>query len=136
MKNFKRLFAILLALAMVFSMTACGGDSEKPKNSEVVEVEDTIFNNDIVASTGKDPVLKETIRDLKGKTIKFATFWQDWDGSNRGVESLQQQALNAEAIKSIEKDYNCKIEIVLMSSKTYLSDIATARSAGIVSRWL
>ena len=133
MKNFsiKRLFSLLLAVVMVLSMTACDS-SEKKDGQSKVEVEDTIFNNDIVASTGEDPVLKETVRDLKGKTIKFATFWQDWDGTNRGVETIQQQELNANAIKSIEEDYNCKIEIVLMSSKTYLSDIATARSAGLV----
>lgn len=131
--HFRRLLALLLAFVMLFTATACGETPSTPTDPDVGgEVEDTIFNNDIVASTGKDPVLKETVRDLKGKTIKFATFWQDWDGTNRGIESIQQQEMNAAAIKSIEEDYNCKIEIVLMSSKTYLSDIATARSAGIV----
>ena len=129
----RKTLALALATVMVFAMAACGDSPSGGDNPPVGgEVADTIFNNDIVACTGKDPVLKESVRDLKGKTIKFATFWQDWDGTNRGIESIQQQELNAAAIKSIEADYNCKIEIVLMSSKTYLSDIATARSAGIV----
>lgn len=127
----KKMLALVLALLMLVSLTACGG-SGNGGNQDVGEVDDTIFNDDIIASTGKDPVLNESVRDLKGRTIKFATFWQDWDGTNRGVETNQQQELNAEALKSIEKDYNCKIELVLMSSKTYLSDIAAARSAGIV----
>ncbi len=128
--HLRQLLALMAVLVMILTMTACGGSGNGDK--DVDEVEDTIFNDDIVASSGKDPVLKESVRDLKGRTVKFATFWRDWDGTNQGIETNEQQELNLAALKSVEKDFNCKIEVILMSSKTYLSDIAAARAAGVV----
>ena len=50
--HFRRLLALLLAFVMLFTATACGETPSAPTDPDVGgEVEDTIFNNDIVAST-------------------------------------------------------------------------------------
>lgn len=73
----------------------------------------------------------ETPRDLGGRTIRFVTTaasryqWAENkdDTANETIEII-------EAIESIEKDYNCKIEIEQLKGKDMVEALVTAKAAG------
>lgn len=76
-----------------------------------------------------DAKLNETVKNHGGKTYKFMTCWP---GEYQGGKNATQDAQRcADAIKSIENDYNCKIKIVAMPGDA-LKGITSARTAGTV----
>lgn len=74
-----------------------------------------------------DPKITETVKDLGGKTYIFAA--KDTDFFSNGKTATKDALRCYKAIKSIEKDYNCKIKIKTLGS---LRDITATRSAGKV----
>ena len=75
----------------------------------------------------KDPVFKEQVTNLKGKTIKIGTFWPNNYKSSNSDPVAQA---NVKAIAAIKKDYNCEIKMVYMDANSFLSDVATSTASG------
>ena len=75
----------------------------------------------------KDPVFKEQVTNLKGKTIKIGTFWPNNYKSSNSDPVAQA---NVKAIAAIKKDYNCEIKMVYMDSNSFLSDVASSTASG------
>lgn len=100
------------------------GTVSRPKPTNPVD----IIDPDPGAIIYKDnPTLVENKVDLKGKTIKIGTFWiNDWKSNNTDLTAQK----NYKAIKAIETDYNCKIQMVAMDSNFYLKNVAAATAAG------
>lgn len=74
-----------------------------------------------------DADLKETVKDLGGKTFILATCWPSEYQGGKGASTDAQRC--ADALKSIQKDYNCKIKLI---SYPGADKITSARSAGNV----
>ena len=77
----------------------------------------------------KDPVFKENVTNLKGKTIKIGTFWPNNYKSSNSDPVAQA---NVKAIAAIQKEYNCTIKMVYMDANSFLSDVATTTARGKV----
>lgn len=77
----------------------------------------------------KDPVFKENVTNLKGKTIKIGTFWPNNYKSSNSDPVAQA---NVKAIAAIQKEYNCTIKMVYMDANSFLSDVATTTASGKV----
>ena len=112
-----RLFRVLAAAAAVCLMlgltAGCGGE-QKPDTSG--------------GTARTDGAFRETVRDLGGKTIKLASFWNEWQ-AGESASTVQQEC--AKTIEAIKKDYNCHIELVTLRD-SYQQDINTAIASGII----
>lgn len=112
-----RLFRVLAAAAAVCLMlgltAGCGGE-QKPDTSG--------------GTARTDGAFRETVRDLGEKTIKLASFWNEWQ-AGESASTVQQEC--AKTIEAIKKDYNCHIELVTLRD-SYQQDINTAIASGII----
>ena len=75
----------------------------------------------------KDHIIKETVKNMNGKTFTFATFWEQ---NYKASSATPIGDIGEKALKSIQTDYNCKINLIAMNQDTYLADINTAKAAG------
>ncbi len=74
----------------------------------------------------RDHVIYETVKDMGKRTFKLGTFWpQEYIKG-----TFANSEFRAAQLRQIEKDYNCTIEIVAMSSDTYARDISARKAAG------
>lgn len=96
--------------------------SAPPPKAEVSLPEET----QIQIKPVKDAVMKETIKNMGGKTFEMATFYPQY----YEIGADPNAALRMEAFASIEKDYNCKIEIKVLNPNTYTTVINTAKAGG------
>ncbi len=108
------------------------GNSNKPTvsskpDSSSTPVQGNPGTTSKVDSFSKTAKFYEKKVDLKGKTIKIASLWNDWKSGGP-----PKQVAAAAALTKIEKDYNCKIETVNVNSSTMLNDFITQYSAGKV----
>jgi len=94
----------------------------QPKIDEIEVPEEVAVN----ITPLDDPKIYETIKDMDGQIFKFGTFWPEFYDPNRGTNA----AYRAAALESIERDYNCIIDIVPLNQFTYAQDINTAKAAG------
>ena len=69
MKNFKKIIALLLAVAMIFAFAACGGETEEPAAETDTEA----------AETSDDTVyeLKYSVEGSKG--MRMMNQWEEWE---------------------------------------------------------
>ena len=82
-----------------------------------------------VAGSFKDVTLKESVRDLKGKKIIFGAHYPQNYSATGNSDAQRCYA----ALKAIEKDYNCKIEVVQFDGTANgAKEIATAKASGKV----
>lgn len=67
----KKIFAILMALCMIFGLVACGGTSDSIQPDEViVDTSDDVASNDTVETPAvKDPTIDQVLYDANGITI-------------------------------------------------------------------
>lgn len=83
-----------------------------------------------VEGSFKDVTLKESVRDLKGKKIVFGTQYPQNYSATGGSDAQRCY----EALKQIEKDYNCTIEVVQFDgTKDGIKEIVTAKASGKVA---
>ena len=140
----KRKMAALLLAAMVAAgmLSGCssGTGTSEPGESEAgssgeTSTFDKIEEASVPEELGqeimefRDRELTEDVKDMGEKTFRLGAF--DIRSYQAGSGPMYAD-LFAEAIASIEADYNCKIELVQMSPVTYMSDINTAKAAGNV----
>lgn len=79
-------------------------------------------SGDVVIYPVKDPVITESTRDLKGRKVLFGTYWRnEW----------LKDSYKVNAIKGVEKDYNCKIQFVDLSG-SFEQVVQVKRAAGII----
>lgn len=102
--------------------------SSKTTSKTVIQEKIDIIDPDPGIIEVKDnPKLVENITNLGGQTFKIGTFWiNDWKAENSDITAVK----NVAAIKKIEKDYNCKIQMVAMDPNFYLKNVAAATAAG------
>lgn len=138
----KRKMAALLLAAMVAAgmLSGCSSGTGTSEPSEAggsgeTSTFDKIEEASVPEELGqeimefRDRELTEDVKDMGEKTFRLGAF--DIRSYQAG-SGLMYADLFAEAIASIEADYNCKIELVQMSPVTYMSDINTAKAAGNV----
>ena len=113
----RKVCSVLVTLSMMMALlVSCGGGTGDTSS------------NTASGNTNNTDMFSETIRDLDGKTIKLASFWADWTGGESA--SVEQQEC-AKALEAIQKDYNCKIELITLTD-TYTQDINTAIASGTI----
>lgn len=129
--NTKRILALVLALLMVFALTACGGNSEEiieeeiqfeyvsgeqtgnnPTDNNPTDNNPTNNNPTNNNSTGNNPTGGVDLSKLKGTTVRYAT-WKD-------------PAVNEDGpvIKSFESNYGIKVKIDLINEGDYVKKIS------------
>ena len=104
-----------------------GSSGNKGNSGSISNVSKNEGTSSSIDSFSKNAKFYEKKVDLKGKTIKIASPWNEWKS---GGPPKQVEA--AAALTQIEKDYNCKIDVVTTNSSTMLQDIATQFAAGQV----
>jgi ABC-type glycerol-3-phosphate transport system substrate-binding protein len=152
----KKMIAVLLSVLLLLSVIAggCADKAVSPDRSGQINASDApdvsaapgdpsqASDYDSKAQSGQkeeeasqvdDIAFKETPMDLGGREIKFLTpVPQNWT-LNETVENTDHYVVETvEALKSIEKDYNCKITVVEQKGKPLVEDAVTAKAAGDV----
>ncbi len=149
----KKVMALILAGAMTLSMVACGnntGDNSTTTPTNNVENQ-TTPGNDEPTTPGETTPAKtegellaeqytgfvETPMDLGGRTIKIVTtianrytYATDSSGNPDPDNTANETLKIVDAIKSIEKDYNCTIEFEQLKGKDLVTALITEQSAG------
>lgn len=133
----KRIMSLFISAVLVVSlMSGCSKDNPTDKSgSTTTEKTQTSENSGKQEETDKttEETAKfvETPMDLKGRAIKLITFWAYQWQMNEVEENTSNEIKEVvEAMRSIEKDYNCKIEVVSKSFDTYMEELAAAKAAG------
>lgn len=78
-----------------------------------------------VDGTFYDANIKESVRNLNGKVINFGVWYPDWYSTTGNSDAKR----NYDALRAIEKDYNCTIKVKNMQASTNIS-IANAKASG------
>ncbi len=145
----KKVMALILAGAMAVSMVACGSNTGTGDTTTTTTttnfVDQTSSNTDDSTTPAKTEGellaeqytgYVETPMDLGGRTIRIVTgnsryqYNKDAAG-NPDPDNTPNDTLEViEAIKSIEKDYNCTIEFEKLSGKNLVTALLTAQSSG------
>ncbi len=128
----KRILSLLLALALVFSLAACGKAEDSSSDVEVVYEEEIVYvdgegnsttgitsGGGTTTQTGsKKPASKSEISSLKGTTVKFAT-WKN-------------PALNEDApvVEAFEKKYGITVEWIDTPQAKYPEKIQSMIASG------
>lgn len=105
MKKFKKVLSAALALTMLVSLTACGGETKKDKTV-------TSTGNVNTDSTSFDERYKELLEECKGSTVVFAT----WESPDKNEA--------AQVLKDFESKYGIKVEIMRINESEYNQTIA------------
>ena len=132
--NTKRILALVLALLMVFSLTACGGPEEEEVeyqyDYEYVSGEQTGNNQTGNNQTGNNqtgnkqttendlPMKGVNLADLKGKTVRYAT-WKDPKENEDGI-----------VVDSFQEKYGIKVKIDYIQEGEYVKKISGLISSG------
>lgn len=107
------------------SRTIASNAGSAPQKTETVSVPSSV---QLQIKPIQDHTIKENVKNMNGKLFKFATFWPD----HYETSSVVASAYRKQAIANIEKAYNCKIDLIALSTSTYMKDINTAKAAGKV----
>lgn len=108
MKRKILIVALLLMLLVTASFTGCGSDDTGEVSSAA--------GGETQGQSG----FAENIYDMGGKTITIADSY--WIG---GDDATVEKNNCADALKEIEKDYNCKINVISPNMSTLERDITT-----------
>ena len=124
MKNIKRLFAGLTALAAVGSLTACsGGDSDAPITEATTTTAKTVEINTETLSAEDESALDDVASnmltgELENKTIKWFSFYDPFHATTSG----NTKALSLELF---ETKYGGEIEYVETTWANRFNDLST-----------
>ena len=108
MANFKRVFALMLALAMVLSLAACGGGTNGGSNSTNASVNK--FNPEDAFDT--DAFIASMPESLKGTTVTFFNWYNPADraAEKANIEAFEQlSGIKVNVIAPEYKQYNDKL---------------------------
>lgn len=124
----KKLIAVLLTLAMTFSLAACGKKDETPT---------TTTTPTVAAVTTEAAVEQYPAFDFGKRTIKVGIWWDYFYTSIHTDISEDPKLINAETaqmrldnVRRVEKKYNCRIEFVNLGWDGIMSSINTSITAG------
>ena len=107
------------------SRTIASNAIDAPDKKWEVEIPDEIAEQ---IKPVRDHIIYETVKDMGGRNFKLGTFWpQEYIKG-----TFANSEFRAAQLRQLEKDYNCTIEIVAMSSNTYARDISAQKAAGNV----
>lgn len=148
----KRVLALLMSAAMVVSMAACGSSNAGTDSVASSSESTTAAASSEAASTQTTTVEEksegellaeqyggfiETPMDLGGRTIKIVcsvgtryAYATDDNGNPDPDKSTPATVAHMEALKSIEEDYNCKIEFEKLKGKDIVEAMLTSQAAG------
>lgn len=116
----KRIAAIVLAALLAVPLTACG-DEDVAGKTPSGEGENV---------TG-DSAFVEHKMDLGGRTITIGTFWEaNWHVVGEREENPKAVQEIDDALREIEKDYNCTIQFVGAPATSILETLNTSAAAG------
>ena len=135
--NTKRILALVLALLMVFSLTACGGNGEEvieeevqieyvsgeqtgneqqPGNNQQTNNNQPTNNNQ--QTNNNQPTNGVDVSKLKGTTVRYAT-WKDPEYNEDGV-----------VIDSFKEQYGIDVKIDLINEGEYIKKISSLIGSG------
>lgn len=149
----KKVMALVLTGAMALSMMACGGkndetttnsSSSEPTSSSVNVSGESTTSEETTSAKSEGELLAEkytgfveTPMDLGGRKIRVVStiakryIYATDENGNPDPDNTQNETLEIiEAIKSIEKDYNCTIEFEQLKAKDLVTALITAQSSG------
>lgn len=136
MKNFKRLLALGLSVAMIAGLTACGSDNGSTPASTNNESNSSTNNESNNASTD-DGGSNALYNEGETRTIRLGT-WYDryydsthsdvFDNPNATGSELDQMQLDV--VKEIEEKYNVRIEWVNLTWEGIQESLNTSVLAG------
>src|SRR5690242_5400410 len=106
----KRIISVLLSVALIATLAACGGGTaKKPDPTPVGPAKD--IKNKVEVAKGKKPM--EEGLDFKGKTFKLAIPFKAGDDLTRKVEAFN-------------KKFNAKVEVTVVDWNQFNLSLATA----------
>ncbi len=150
----KKVIALILAGTMALSVVACGSSTGNAETTTPTTVSDetTTSQGDEESTTpvattpakSEGELLAEqyagfieTPMDLGGRTIRLVStnatryMYVTDAGGNPDPDNTSNETIEIlNAIKSIEKDYNCTIEVELLKAKPLVEALITEQSAG------
>jgi multiple sugar transport system substrate-binding protein len=139
LKTCKKLFAVMLAMAMMVSLAACGN-----KKAAETDVKATpTLGADTAQATQAPEATPTSIPeqyeafDFGGRTIKVGVWWDYYYTSDHKDISEDPKLDNAETaqmkldnVRRIEEKYNCKIQYVNLTWNGVINSINTSIAAG------
>lgn len=137
-KTSNKVVALLLTLAMSFSLVACGNAKETVADPVVEEVADEV--EEVVEEVVAEAAGYEAV-DLGGRTIKIGLWWDEfWDSRYQTLEDIdaaggtysnaETMQMKLDAIRAVETKWNCKIEWVNLGWDGVIESINTSVTAG------
>ena len=105
MKNMKKLWALLLALAMTFSLAACGGTSDEETTTDDQTTEDTAAESDLAYVQDKGTLV---VGITEFEPMDYQDADGNWIGFDADMAKLVAEKLGVE-IEFIVIDWNNKI---------------------------
>ena len=142
-KTSNKVVALLITLAMSFSLVACGSAKETkadPATDKVVTDGESEVVDEVNEEVSVELSSYEAV-DLGGRTIKIGLWWDEfWDsryltldevdaagGAYSNAETMQ---MKLDAIRAVEEKWNCKIEWVNLGWDGIIESINTSVTAG------
>ncbi|HWT76676.1 MAG TPA: extracellular solute-binding protein [Mobilitalea sp.] len=141
-KSSKKLLSILLALTLVFSLTACGKqenagtDTKSPTDGAASTVATTAPTEAAAATPTAVPDKYEAF-DFGGRTITVGIWWDYFYTSdhtaitdNPNVANTETAQMQLDNVRRIEQKYKCKIVFKNLGWSGVISSINTSIAAG------
>ena len=140
MKNFKKLLALGLSVAMIAGLTACGGGSGDGSTPASTSGTDSAATDDGGASDSSSDSSSDSAtlyNEGETRTIKIGT-WYDhyYDSTNTDIHddpSVADEALaqaHFDVVKEVEEKYNVRLEFVNLTWDGIQESINTSILAG------
>lgn len=147
----KKVVSLMLTSAMVLSMAGCGTSSSGGAASTSGESSDETAEASASISDGDTAQASEAsteaaysnfpAKDLGGRTIKIGIWWDEfWDSNYQTLDDIDKAGgtydnadtmqMKLDAVRAVEKKWNCKIEWVNLGWDGIIESINTSVTAG------
>ena len=133
----KKLIAVVLTLAMVFSLAACGKKDETPTTTTTPTVAVKATEAAVATPTAVPAVEQYPKFDFGGRTIKVGLWWDYFYTSihtaitdDPALSNTETAQMKLDNVRKIEEKYNCRIEFVNLGWDGIKASITTSITAG------
>lgn len=120
----KRILALLLSVAMVASLSACGGEKTAPKEDSTTTSATTEEDTTAKEETPVEEE-EEVTYDFGGRVVRIGSYFDMTPNPDGNVF----EAAFAKRIEFVEENYNCDIEFVVVGDD-YIDSYVTSVLAG------
>jgi len=139
-KTSKKLLSVLLALTLMFTLTACGkkdSTDTNTKDTPTTAITQAAVATEAAVATPTVVPDKYEAFDFAGRTIKVGIWWDYYYTSdhtaitdNPGLANTETAQMQLDNVRRIEKKYNCKVQFVNLGWNGVISSINTSIAAG------